>query len=195
MDKEKIIKIIAIIFALLALLSVIGAFAAKDYLDNKQKIKEQNNQPTINYASKITVQNIIDKLNTEITAGNQTYLINNDNLTIENGIYYYVVYEDVGFYVIPENFTENLQEETVKTTTIFYKIDSKNQELAQNYVKFLIKANLPSLTDEEIKSLMTKAIESSKLSQVADENNGLYISYDERDNNVFYIITRNYQKE
>ena len=51
-----------------------------------------------------------------------------------------------------------------------------------------------NISEDDIKTLLFKAQEDSKNNKALDEKNGIFISYNEKENNIFYIITRNYQK-
>lgn len=199
--KEHISKIIAIVFGLIAIGSIVAVFVVRNYLDEEKTRKEQEqqqellkNQRVTKYSETINVETFIKNFNSHLTDNNEKSLISKDKLSVEKNSYFYNIINDLGFYIIPETFTNSQTTDIVKTSAVFYKKGTKNEELAKKYIKYLFKTNNPEISDEEINNLMNKAIEKSKINQAVDKNNGLFISYDEQDNNVFYIITRNYEK-
>ncbi len=196
MNTQKRSKLLAVIFLILAVLGITSLFVAKKYLDNNKKEEIIKQEPTkkINYADKIPVENFIINMNKMITDNKNKYQIDDKYLDKDNKIYYYGIFEDIGFYVIPTEYTGSKKDDITKTSAVFYKKDSKNESLAKEYIKYLFKTNLPTINNEEIDKLMKEAIEKRKLNQAVDENNGLFISYDEQENNIFYIITRNYKQ-
>jgi len=189
--KEKKIGIICLVVAILAVGGYFGVryFLDKD-LEKEQDKLEQLEKDTV-YLEKESVQTTIAKFNTEIMDNGMEYPVSDDYLTEENGVYFYGVYEDIGFYAVPVSYTGDTNVDITKDTAVFCEIGSKNEEKAMEYVRRLIKANNPNLSDSEIVSLMEKSEELAKDETAVDENNGLFISYDEVDGNRYYIVTRN----
>lgn len=197
MQNKKSLKIISYAITFLAISSIIAAIIIKNNMDKKVAETNQEERITekdINYSKEITIKELISSFNTELQNRKLKYLLNNEYMKEDNNTYYYGIYDDIGFYVIPVNYTGNQEKDIVKTTSIFYPSQSKNKELAYNYVNTLLKVNLNNISEDDIKTLLFKAQEDSKNNKALDEKNGIFISYNEKENNIFYIITRNYQK-
>ena len=197
MQNKKSLKIISYAITFLAISSIIAAIIIKNNID--KKVTETNQEDRITekdtkYSKEITIKEFISSFNTELQNRKLKYLLNNEYMKEENNTYYYGIFDDIGFYVIPVNYTGNQEKDIVKTTSIFYPSQSKNKELAYNYVNTLLKVNLNNISEDDIKTLLFKAQEDSKNNKALDEKNGIFISYNEKENNIFYIITRNYQK-
>ena len=196
MQNKKSLKIISYIITFLAITSIIAAIIIKNNID--KKIAETNQEEKviekdINYSKEITIKEFIDNFNIELQNRKLKYLLNNEYMKTDNNTYYYGIFDDIGFYVVPVNYTGNQEKDIVKTTSIFYPSKSKNKELAYNYVNTLLKVNLTTISEDDIKTLLFKAEEHSKSNKALDENNGIFISYNEKENNIFYIITKNYK--
>lgn len=197
MQNKKGLKIISYAITFLAISSIIAAIIIKNNMDKKVAETNQEERITekdISYSKEITIKEFISSFNTELQNRKLKYLLNNEYMKEDNNTYYYGIFDDIGFYVIPVNYTGNQEKDIVKTTSIFYPSQSKNKELAYNYVNTLLKVNLNNISEDDIKTLLFKAQEDSKNNKALDENNGIFISYNEKENNIFYIITRNYQK-
>ena len=190
---NKIIMIICIVLIALSIAIYFGTkyFLNKDLEKQQKELEEIKNN--IIYSEKETVKLSIAKFNTEIMDNGLNYPVSDDYLAEENGNYFYGIFDDISFYNTPIKFTGNQDEDITKDMAIYYPVDSKNEEKAQQYVKYLIKSNNNELNEDKITSLIKESETLSKKEQAADGNNGLFISYDELDGYKYYIVTRNYK--
>lgn len=194
MNKKKTGIIVTIIVIILAVGIYFGVryFLDKDIERQQRELEEAKNN--VVYSQQENVKTSIAKFNTQIMDNGLGTPIYDDNLVIEEGNYFYSIVEGVYFYVTPVQFSENQEVDITQDMAVFYPVDTADEEKAMQYVKFLIKANNESLTDEQINDLIEKSKTLAQDNLAANENNGLLLSYDEQDNHKYYIVTRNYEK-
>lgn len=150
-----------------------------------------------NYGSveEVTVFDSIDKFNVELSNHEMHYFANNDYMIAQDGLYWYGIYEDITCYVKPVTFTDDINKDTTGTIAIRYDVNSKNEAMALNYIKYLIKANNASLSDTEISELMTKAKDQSSAGKTANNGKGLTVGVLTTDEIIEYQITRLYNEK
>lgn len=193
--KERIITIICVIAVLV---SVGGYFGIKYFLDKdieRQQKELEEVKNNIVYSEEESINISVAKFNTEILDNGMQYPLSDDYLLNQDENYYYGIYDDISFYATPIKYTGNKEKDITKDMAIYYPKDSKNEEMAQTFIKHLIKANNNKLSDEEITSLIKKSESLAKEGKAADENNGIFISYNEDNDNKFYIVTRHYKTD
>lgn len=141
----------------------------------------------------LTVFDTIHKFNVEISDNGGKYFANNDNMIAQDGLYWYGIYEDITSYVKPVEFGDDIKKDITETITIRYDVNSKNEEMALNYVKYLIKANNASLTDDEISSLMEQAKEKQEDGKIAHNGKGITVGILKTSDTIEYQIVRIYE--
>lgn len=193
--KSKKEKNIIIACTIIILLSVIGYFGVTYFLNKDVEKQEQKLQNIIdNYGTveKEPISTTIAKFNTEIMNNNVNKPAREDYLTIDNNQYWYGLYDDIYCYVIPEKFTGNKDVDITKLIAIYYPKKTKNEALALEYVKHLIKANNNNLTNAEIKELITEAKKLSKDKKTANNRKGIFVGILETETHFEYQVTRNF---
>lgn len=156
---------------------------------NKKKEDVLNKYGTI---EKVTVFDTIDKFNVELSNNEMHYFANNDTMIAQDGLYWYGIYEDITCYVKPVTFSNDMNKDITETIAIRYDVNSKNEEMALNYIKNLIKSNNQSFTDSEITELMTKAKEQSIDKKTANNGKGITVGVLTTDEIIEYQIVRLY---
>lgn len=187
-----------IILIVIVVLSASIFFGTKYFLNKdleKQKNELEQIKNSIVYSEEENVYISVAKFNTEIMDNGMQYPLREDSLVKQDETYYYGVYEDICFYLTPVEYTGDLEKDITQDMAIYYPKETTNEEIAKKYIKNLIKANNQDLSDEDIERLITKSEELSKEEKAADENNGIFISYDENDESKFYIVSRKYKTE
>lgn len=191
--KDIIILSVCVIIIILSL----GVCLGIKYYTNKdlerlnketEKIKE-----SITYAEEENVNTFIEKFNTEILKNGIDYPLRDNYLDKNNNTYYYAVYQDIGFWTKPVSYTGNLEDDIIKDSSIYFPINTQYEEMAINFVKYLIKVNNPTLTYNKIMELIEEAKKLSNENQNVDGGNGILIRYSESSNNKYYIVTRRYK--
>lgn len=176
------------------LLAVVMCFAltgcGKDENEKKKPEESTNNYGTV---EKVTVFDTIDKFNVELSNNGKNYFANNDYMIAENGLYWYGIYDDITCYVKPVSFTDDIKKDITYTIAIRYDVNSKNEQMALDYVKHLIKSNNSSLTDSEITDLMTKAKEQASDKKTANNGKGITVGVLVTDETIEYQIVRLYE--
>lgn len=142
---------------------------------------------------KVTVFDTIDKFNIELSNNNLNYFANNEYMIAENDIYWYGLYEDITCHVKPVEFTNDLKKDITYTTSVRYSVNSKHEQMALDYVKYLIKSNNSSLTDSEISDLMNKAKEQASDKKTAYNGKGITVGVFVTDDFIEYQVARIYK--
>ncbi len=93
-------------------------------------------------------------------------------------------------YVKPVDFSGNKDKDIANIMTIQYSKNSKNSDVAINYVKALLKANNDKLTDSDIDYLMSEAKNNKKNS---NNGMGISVSFVENDEIIEYQVIRLYK--
>lgn len=173
----------------------IGYFVT-DFILNKISEKQQAKIDSIVYLDEESVKTSVAKFNTQIMDNGLEVPVYDENLSPQNNIYYYPLYEDIVFYVQPVEYTGNVDNDISYNVGIFYPIDSKYEEKAKEYTNQLIKANNNNITDEEAFNIIKEAEELAATDKVVDKNNGLFVRFFNGDNGFKeYLIARIYKEK
>lgn len=180
---------------LIFLLAIVTCFTITGCGKNDEK---NNEKPTDNpnkygVVEKTTIFDTIDKFNVELSNNEKKYFANNDYMIAENDLYWYGIYEDITLYVKPISFSNDLKKDITELIAIRYNINSKNEQMALNYVKHLIKSNNSTLSEQEIADLMTKANEQSKEGKTVSNGKGITVGVLKTDKIIEYQIVRLYE--
>lgn len=186
MKKGMIITIVVIVVLIL-----VGGFFGFKYILDEKKNKEAIDTEV--YLNKETVNSLIAKFNTLILNSGIEDKISEDDILIENNVYYFHITEDISLYVNPIEFTGDPNNDIAQDMAIYYPEESSSQEKAVQYVRLLLKANNERLDNEEIDRLLTKVKEVADRGNDLNENNGLWIGYQEQYGNKFHTIIRQHK--
>lgn len=191
MEEKKGKKIIVGIVIALLVIAIIGLsiFLIKVINDNKPI-----------YVEEITVDKLVNKFNSEVADSDIKYSASDEYFIAEDGFYWYGLHEDVVLHIVPVKYSEDLKKDIVLESGIFYDKDSKNEKMAMEYLEYLIKANVSTLTDEEIKEILNQAKELGKTNVNTKKgtgyaNYGLVVTYWDNEDNYHYSIEREMEPE
>lgn len=193
MKKNKVIIIICIIIIVIC---VGGYFALTYFLNKDLEKQEQELQETINKYGTVGKQNVnlfVAKFNTEIMDSGMEYPASDKYLVMEDGKYWYGMFEDISCYIMPIEFTGDKEKDIVEVIAIYVPKDSVNNEVAMKYFKNLIKASNNELTDEEVIYLMEEAIEQMPNKLKANNGKGISVSIADGGDHYEYQVTRLYK--
>lgn len=193
MKKSKIaIIILIIIFVLL-----VGAYFGVSYFfDKESENQEQQLQESgeaLGIVNEENVATLVAKFNTEVMENGPQYPASEDYFAVENGIYWYGLYEDIYLYVEPVNYTGNKEADIVDMMAIHFPKNSEHEDIALELAKNLVKINNSELTDEEIEQLIVQAQEVSKDKRVANNGKGITVALAENETNYEYQVVRLYE--
>ena len=193
MKKSKIaIIILIIIFVLL-----VGAYFGVSYFfDKESENQEQQLQESgeaLGIVNEENVATLVAKFNTEVMENGPQYPASEDYFAVENGIYWYGLYEDIYLYVEPVNYTGNKEADIVDMMAIHFPKNSEHEDIALELAKNLVKINNSELTDEEIEQLIVQAQEVSKDKRVANNGKGITVALAENETNYEYQVVRIYE--
>lgn len=194
MKKNKIIIIVCII---IILVSIGVYFAVTYFLDKNIEEKEQELQNTIeNYGtvSQETVDVLVAKFNTQVMDNNSSLNpASTDYLTIDDNKYWYGLFEGIYLVVVPQDFNNDPTKEIVDYMFLFVDKGGQYEANSEEYVKYLIKANNESITDEEINTLLEEAKQLSTAGETSNNGKGISICYIDNAENIQYQVIRLYE--
>ena len=196
--KEKSKKgMVILILLIIVVLAVAIYFGVTYFLDrNIERLEKEleDAKNSIVYVEEENVNTSIAKFNTQIMDNGLNTPIG-DNSIQKDGTNYVAAISSEGiyFYIKPVEYTGDIEKDISKDLSVFYRPES--EEKALEYVKYLIKANNDTISDEEIQSMISNAEGRSKEGFAVNENNGLLLSFDEDEEYKYYIVTRRYKTE
>lgn len=186
-----------IIIVVVIVLCIGGYFGIKYFLDKDLENQKQELQNTIDKygtVEKESVSTIVHKFNTQLNSSEGLNYATDEYATVQDNLYWYGLYEDIYCYLKPVEFTNSKDKDVVDIATIHFSKNSKNEKTALEYVKYLMKANNPELTDNEIQTLMEDAKRLSPDRKKANNGKGISIGLLETEEVVEYQITRLYEQ-
>lgn len=196
--KEKSKKgMVTLILLIIVVLAIAIYFGVTYFLDrNIERLEKEleDAKNSIVYVEEENVNTSIAKFNTQIMDNGLNTPIG-DNSIQKDGTNYVAAISSEGiyFYIKPVEYTGDLEKDISKDLSVFYRPES--EEKALEYVKYLIKANNDTISDEVIESMISNAEGRSKEGFAVNENNGLLLSFDEDEEYKYYIVTRRYKTE
>ena len=198
MNMKKREKIILIICSIVIFISISIYIGVKYYLNKdleKQKENLQNIKESYGTVEKEIVEILVAKFNTEIMDNTNWSMlpVDDNNMIIHENNYWYPLYEDISLVIVPEKFTNDKTKDTVKLSFIYIESDSKYEEEAKKYFKYLIKANNENINEEDAENLIEKAEKLKEEKEASNNGKGLFVGIYEDKTNTQYQVTRNYQ--
>ena len=195
MKKDKIITIVCII---IILVSIVGYFVVTYFLDKDIERQEQELQNTIEkygFVNQESVDMLVAKFNTQVMDNNPSLNpASSDYLTIDDNKYWYSLFEGIYLVVVPQDFNNDSANEIVDYMFLFVDKGSQYESNAEEYVKYLIKANNENITDEEISTLLEKAKQLAPSSETSNNGKGISIAYIDNTDNIQYQVIRLYKE-
>lgn len=193
MDKKKVIIVCRIIFVIVvvAVCLAIVCFSKKDLKDSKKGLQQTIEK--YGYVEEEQVNITVSKFNTEIIDNGLEYPASEEYLIVENETYWYGLYDDISLYITAKDFTNDKTKDVTEMMGIYYDKNSENIEMAQEYVKHLIKANNDDLTDTEINYLIEEAQKLSESNKMANNGKGISVGLVEAEDHYEYRVKRLYK--
>lgn len=193
MDKKKIITICGIIFVVIvvAICFIIVHFSKQDLKDAEKDLQQTIEK--YGYVEEEKVDVTVAKFNTEVMDNELGYPASEEYLTVENETYWYGLYDDISLYIKAKDFTNDKTKDVTEMMGIYYDKNSKNTEMVQKYVKYLIKANNDNLTDAEIDYLIEEAKKLSANNEMANNSKGISVGLVEAQDHYEYRVKRLYK--
>lgn len=99
-----------------------------------------------------------------------------------------------GIYLIvyPIDYTGDLSNDIVDYMVLYVEKNSEYESNANEYLQYLIKANNPDITSEEINELLTEAKNSASSGKTVNNGKGIDIGYVDNEDNYQYQVIRLY---
>lgn len=190
MNKKKVIKLSLIVIILIA----IAGFAYVLMQGTKIQKEMENIEKKYGSVEKETVDTVIEKFNEEMKNGKINTPAKDISIDKEEGLYWYVLTENISCYVRPVEFTEDYKKDNAELISIYFDKEGYKEDTAINYWKMLIKANNEELTDEEIDTFVENTKKDKDTSDDMTANGkGLYATIIETDNHYEYQVKRLYK--
>ena len=137
---------------------------------------------------------LVAKFNTQVMDNNPSLNpASSDYLTIDDNKYWYSLFEGIYLVVVPQDFNNDSANEIVDYMFLFVDKGSQYESNAEEYVKYLIKANNENITDEEISTLLEKAKQLAPSSETSNNGKGISIAYIDNTDNIQYQVIRLYK--
>lgn len=179
---------------LLCLFMVIAVFGLTGCdNDNVKEEQPQNQVQEFGYVEKETAEVLVAKFNTEVVDNSSLNLASNEYLTTYEDAYWYGLITGVYLIVYPLEYTGDLNNDIVDYMVLYVEKNSDYESNVNEYMEYLIKANNPDITTEEINSLMTEAKNSASSGKTVNNGKGIDIGYIDNDDNYQYQVIRLYE--
>ncbi len=185
-------KIIIISIIVVLLIVAVGLAFIFSKVENNQK-EYADLVDEYGSVEKETVENVIEKFNEEMKSGKPNTPAKDLSIDKDEGLYWYVMTENISCYVSPVEFTEDVKKDNAELISIYFDKEGYKEETAVYYWKKLIKVNNAELTDEEIDDFVEKAEKDRSSDQMTANGKGLYATIIETDNHYEYQVKRLYK--
>ncbi len=136
------------------------------------------------------VNTLVAKLNAEIMDGNLNTPAYDNSLVVDNGVYWYAITDDISLYIMPVEFTDDVNADIVDYSGLLIDCDTYDETAARSYVTKLVKANNLEMTDEQVDVLFQEALEFIDTPDMANNGNGLWLGVTKSDDHYDYQVQR-----
>lgn len=137
---------------------------------------------------------LVAKFNAQVMDNNSALNpASSDYLTIDDNKYWYGLYEGIYLVVVPQEFSNNPTNEIVDYMFLFVDKGGLYEDNAEEYVKYLIKANNENITNEEINTLLEESKQLATSSKTSNNGKGISIGYIDNADNIQYQVIRLYK--
>lgn len=114
-------------------------------------------------------------------------------MTTHEDAYWYGLITGISLIVYPVEYTGDMSSEIVDYMVLYVEKNSENESMVSEYMEYLIKANNPDITDEEITSLLTEAKNAADSGKTVNNGKGIDIGYVDNEDNYQYQVIRLYE--
>lgn len=150
----------------------------------------ENQQDNLGSVEPEIVNTLVAKLNAEIMDGNLNTPAYDNSLVVDNGMYWYAITDDISLYIMPVEFTDDVNADIVDYSGLLIDCDTYDEATARNYVTKLVKANNLEMTDEQADALFREALEFIDTPDMANNGNGLWLGVTKSDDHYDYQVQR-----
>ena len=180
-------KILLCLFMGISLLGLTGCGNEMIEEQPQEQVQESG------YVERETAEELVAKFNTQVVDNSQLNPASNDYLTTYEDAYWYGLITGVSLIVYPTDYTGDLSSDIVDYMVLYVEKNSEYESNANEYMEYLIKANNPDITTEEVNSLITEAKNSASSGKTVNNGKGIDIGYIDNDDNYQYQVIRLYE--
>lgn len=153
----------------------------------------QNERQDYGSVARETAEVLVAKFNTEVVDNSSLNPASDDYLTTDEDAYWYGLITGVYLIVYPIEFTGDLSSDIVDYMVLYVEKNSEYESTANEYMEYLIRANNPDITTEEVSDLITGAIDSADAGKTVNNGKGIDIGFVEDDETYQYQVIRLYE--
>ena len=146
--------------------------------------EEQPQDQEYGHVEKETAEVLVAKFNTQVVDNSSLNPASDDYLTTHEDTYWYGLITGISLIVYPVEYTGDMSSEIVDYMVLYVEKNSENESMVSEYMEYLIKANNPDITDEEITSLLTEAKNAADSGKTVNNGKGI----DNEDNYQYQVI-------
>ena len=155
--------------------------------------EEQPQDQEYGHVEKETAEVLVAKFNTQVVDNSSLNPASDDYLTTHEDAYWYGLITGISLIVYPVEYTGDMSSEIVDYMVLYVEKNSENESMVSEYMEYLIKANNPDITDEEITSLLTEAKNAADSGKTVNNGKGIDIGYVDNEDNYQYQVIRLYE--
>ena len=136
-----------------------------------------------------TAEVLVAKFNTNVVDNSTLNPASDDYLTTHENAYWYGLITGLYLIVYPKEFSGDLSKDIVDYMVIYVEKGSEFASDATKYLEYLIKANNPEITTDEINELVDQAKKTAN-DTTANNGKGIDIGYVEDEETIQYQVIR-----
>ena len=160
--------------------------------ENVEEEKQQEQIQEFGNVEKETAEVLVAKFNTQIVDNSSLNPASVDYLTTDENSYWYGLITGIYLIVYPIDYTGDLSTDIVDYMVLYVEKNSEDEANANEQLHYLIKANNPDITTEEINELLTEAKNSASSGKTVNNGKGIDIGYVDNEDNYQYQVIRLY---
>ena len=160
--------------------------------ENVEEEKQQEQIQEFGNVEKETAKVLVAKFNTQVVDNSSLNPASVDYLTTDENSYWYGLITGIYLIVYPIDYTGDLSTDIVDYMVLYVEKNSEYEANANEYLHYLIKANNPDITAEEINELLTEAKNSASSGKTVNNGKGIDIGYVDNEDNYQYQVIRLY---
>lgn len=160
------------------------------------EVKEEQPQTPVyetGYVDKETAEVLVAKFNTQVVDNSSLNPASEEYMTTHEDAYWYGLITGIYLIVYPVEYTGNLSSDIVYYMVLYVEKNSEYESNVNEYMEYLIKANNPEITTEEVNELMTEARNSVSVGTTVNNGKGIDVGYVDNDDNYQYQVIRLYE--
>ena len=161
--------------------------------DNVAEEQPQEQVQEFGYVEKETAEVLVAKFNTEVVDNSSLNPASDEYLTTYEDAYRYGLITGVSLIVYPLEYTGDLSNDIVDYMVLYVEKNSEYESNVNEYMEYLIKANNPDITTDEVDSLITEAKNSASSGKTVNNGKGIDVGYVDNEDNYQYQVIRLYE--